>query len=180
MNPKIIFFAFLAIFSKPMGISISIFFLLHAIYKDKTLFSLKVLLYLIIFLLGFLYYLPYFFSEQINLESINPVEIFMTKNGLLDSNSFFYSPLKNNNKFFIYFGIHPSETGNFYAFLLRLLTGIIFIIGFLNLIYKKCAICLCTYFYNTYHYLIFILIGEIHHSAYSNFYNLFFYIFETN
>ena len=64
----------------------------------------------------------------------------MTKNGLLDSNSFFYSPLKIIINFLFTFGIHPSETGNFYAFLLRLLTGIIFIIGFLNLIYKKNAL----------------------------------------
>ena len=90
---------------------------------------------LFIFLLGSFYYLPYaviedrithqsyFFADEIinNIDSISII-----------SQNIINKIINTGVRFFWVFGIHPSDSGNIIAFVFRLLTGCIFIIGFIK------------------------------------------------
>ncbi len=135
----IILFTILAVLSRPVGVGLPIFVILFTLLPNQQLkipFR-EILPFVIIIFLAIIYYYPYLVTERFNLAEINPVKTFIEDHGVFVDNKILYYFLEKFISFFFLFGVHPSDSQFTWAFIVRFIFAISFLIGFVRMIIKK-------------------------------------------
>lgn len=129
----------LALLSRPVAIALPIFIIFWIFFKEQN-YKEKInwlFAHLIILIFALIYYSPYFLTEQINLSLYSPVDNFIIKLGLSEYDKEYFGLINIIFSILFVFGIHPSESGLIWAFVLRILIGISLLIGFCRIILKR-------------------------------------------
>lgn len=118
----------LVVFTKPIGLFLIFYFIIFDFLKDK-----KIYLYsLFLFIIGIIYYLPYFFVEISKSDiSVFPELQLILENIVIDRGSLIFSAIFYLTKFILLFGFDFSQSGNNYIYLFKIPSAFLLLLGFL-------------------------------------------------
>ena len=128
----ILFLLILALI-RPSVLGVLIFYLFYLILLNKKEF-LKIYMVIFLIFISTFYYLPYFLVELNIIKNINIIQDNENKLMFFNENIylfFFYNIKLFLVKFFYLFGWHPTSSGKSYIYIIRILSGSIYLIGYL-------------------------------------------------
>ena len=82
-------------------------------------------------------YYPYLITERFNFAELNTVKNFIETHDIFVNNETLNYFIEKTISFFFLFGVHPSENEFIWAFIIRFIFAICFLIGLARMIIKK-------------------------------------------
>lgn len=135
----IILFTILAVLSRPVGVGLPIFVILLTLLQNRQLKKTikETLPFAIIIFFAMIYYYPYLITERFNFAELNTVKNFIETHDIFVNNETLNYFIEKTISFFFLFGVHPSENEFIWAFIIRFIFAICFLIGLARMIIKK-------------------------------------------